>query len=109
MTNVISTRLEEKEIKILNEISKKEHIDRSALLRKFLLQQINEYRMNESAEKYRKGLVSLAEAATLAEVSIYTMMDFCQREQITAHQPTEDELKQEREQSQKLFQEFEEL
>ena len=104
MANVISTRMKEKEIRILNEISKKEHIDRSSLMRKFLVQQIQEYNMKESAEKYRKGLVSLAEAASLADVSIYKMMEFCQREQITAPQPNEDEMIQEMKNAQQIFQ-----
>ena len=103
MANVISTRMKEKEIKILNEISKKEHIDRSSLIRKFLIQQIQEYKMKESAEKYRKGLVSMAEAASLANVSIYAIMEFCQREQITAPQPSENEIKQEMKHAQQIF------
>ncbi|UYP46830.1 hypothetical protein NEF87_003115 [Candidatus Lokiarchaeum ossiferum] len=106
MTNVISTRLEENEIKILNEISQKEHIDRSALMRKFLLLQMQEYRMKEYSEKYRKGIVSMAEAATLADVSIYSMMEYCLREQICPPPPTEKELHEEIQNSQTLFQEL---
>jgi len=50
MTDVVSTRLDEKEIEELNEISKRERIDRSSLIRKFLLAQIQEYRLKESGE-----------------------------------------------------------
>ena len=42
MTDVVSTRLDEKEIEELNEISERERIDRSSLIRKFLLAQIQE-------------------------------------------------------------------
>ncbi len=72
MTDVVSTRLDEKEIEELNQICEKERIDRSALIRKFLLAQIAEYRMKEAGEKYRKGLVSLAEAATLRKCQYMT-------------------------------------
>ncbi|MHA1612611.1 MAG: UPF0175 family protein [Promethearchaeota archaeon] len=95
MSNVISTRMKKEEIEILNRISDKEHIDRSALMRKFILQQISEYKMKEAAEKYRKGVVSLAEAATMAKVSIYEMIEYCQREKITAPSPSDEEIAEE--------------
>lgn len=38
--------------------------------------------LKEAGEIYRKGLISLAEAAILAEVSIYVMMDFVEHEKI---------------------------
>jgi hypothetical protein len=40
MTDVVSTRLDEKEIEELNKICEKERIDRSSLMRKFLLAQM---------------------------------------------------------------------
>jgi metal-responsive CopG/Arc/MetJ family transcriptional regulator len=48
MTDVVPTRLDEKEIEELNQISEKERIDRSSLIRKFLLAQIEEYRLKDS-------------------------------------------------------------
>lgn len=108
MTQVVSTRLEEKEVEILNNIAEKEYIDRSALIRKFLLQQIKEYGMHDMAEKYRKGLVSMAEAASVADVSIYEMMEYCQREKIFPPMPSEDELRAESEEAAKVFQALEE-
>ncbi len=88
MTEIISTRLKKEEIDELNRISEREHIDRSALVRKFLIRQVQEYKMRDMAERYRKGLVSLAEAATAAGVSIYEMMDYLDREKITPPQTT---------------------
>ncbi len=61
-------------------------------------------RLKEISEKFRKGLVSMAEAATLAEASIYLMMEFCRREQITAPQPNKEEMQQEMKQAQHIFQ-----
>lgn len=106
MTGVVSTRLDEKEIKELNEISKREHIDRSSLIRKFLLAQIQEYRLRESGEKYRKGLVSMAEAATLAKVSIYKIMEYVEREKIQAPSLTDPEMEEDLKQSKKLSEEI---
>ncbi|MHA1275052.1 MAG: UPF0175 family protein [Promethearchaeota archaeon] len=103
MTNVISTRLDEKEIEELNRISRIERIDRSALVRKFILIQLAEYRMKDAGEKYRKGLVSLAEAATLAKVSIYAMMEYVEREKIQPPPLSKEEMKEELERSKEIF------
>lgn len=103
MANVVSTRLDEKEIEELNQISEKEHMDRSSLIRKFLLVQIEEYRLKEVGEKYRKGLVSLAEAATLAKVSIYIMMEYIEREKIQSPSLTEAEMEEDLKRSKKVF------
>ena len=67
MTGVVLTRLDEKEIEELNQISEKERIDRSAFIRKFLLTQIEEYRLKEVSENYRKGFVSLAETSFIVK------------------------------------------
>lgn len=77
-SKAVSTRLKENEIKRIEQIAKKEHIDRSALLRKFVLTSLKNYFVEESAKNYQKGLISLAEAATQAEVSIWEMMDYIQ-------------------------------
>jgi hypothetical protein len=95
MSRSISARLGEKEIELLNEIAKNERIDRSALVRKFVLQQIEEYQMKHMAEYYRKGVMSLAEAATAAHVSIYAMMIFCKREDIQPLDETDEEMERE--------------
>ena len=106
MTDVVSTRLDEKEIEELNLISEKERMDRSSLIRKFLLAQIEEYRLKDAGEKYRKGLVSLAEAAILAKVSIYKMMDYVEREKIQPPSLTDGEMEEELKSSKKLFEEM---
>ncbi len=106
MTDVVSTRLNEKEIEELNKISERESMDRSSLIRKFLLAQIQEYRLKESGEKYRKGLVSMAEAATLAKVSIYTMMDYVDREKIQSPSLSDSEMEEDFKRSKELFDEI---
>ncbi|MFO8018065.1 MAG: UPF0175 family protein [Promethearchaeia archaeon] len=103
MTDVISTRLDEKDVEELNKICEKEHLDRSALIRKFLLNQIKEYHMKEAGEKYRKGLVSLAEAATLAKVSIYEMMEYIDRERLESPSFSKEEMEAELKNSENLF------
>lgn len=59
--------------------------------------------MKAAGEKYRKGIVSLAEAATLARVSLYLMMDYVEREKIQAPALTEKEMQEELEKAETLF------
>ncbi len=108
MTDVVSTRLKKEEIEELNKICEKERIDRSALMRKFLLAQITEYKLKEAGEIYRKGLISLAEAATLAKVSIYAMMEYVEREKIQPPALTDEEMEEELIKTKKLFNEMKE-
>ncbi|MGV9203016.1 MAG: UPF0175 family protein [Promethearchaeia archaeon] len=64
---------------------------------------MKEYRMREAGEKFRKGLVSLAEAANLAEVSIYEMMEYIDREKIRSASLSEEEMEVELKESKHLF------
>ena len=92
MSKTVSTRLEENEIQKLNDIANEEHIDRSALIRKFLLDQVKLHEMKRAAEYYRKGVASLQEAATTAGVSLYDMMDFVEKEKIRPPVQSNDEI-----------------
>lgn len=82
MSKAVSTRLNEKELKKIEQVAKKENLDRSTLIRKFLLNGLKEYSMEESSKLYQEGRVSLAEAAMIAEVSLWEMIDFVQRRNI---------------------------
>ncbi|MHA1449219.1 MAG: hypothetical protein ACTSP4_07350 [Candidatus Hodarchaeales archaeon] len=92
MTKTVSTRLDEEELERLNEIARIENIDRSSLIRKFLLKQMKEYRMKEISVYYSKGIVSLQEAASAVNVSLYEMMDYVQKEKIRPPVQTKDEI-----------------
>ena len=52
-------------------------------------------RLNEAGKKYRKGLISLAEAAILSKVSIYDMMEYIEREKIQPPSLTDEEMEDE--------------
>ena len=106
MTKTISTRLSEEEIKELDEITEIEKIDRSALIRKLLLQQLKQYRMKKMAEYYRKGVTSLQEASTAAKVSLYEMMDYVEKEKIRPPPQKEEEILEELKQSNRLMEDL---
>lgn len=51
----ISTRLDEDELRKLHKILEMEHLERSSLLRKWILEKIEEYFMRIYGESFRKG------------------------------------------------------
>ena len=95
MSKTVSTRLKEKELKKLEEITNEEHLDRSSLIRRFILEQIKLHEMKKVSEYYRKGIMSLQEAATEANVSIYELMDYVQKEKIRPPIQSDEEINKE--------------
>ena len=95
--------MSEEEIELLNEIAEKENIDRSGLIRKFLIQQMKRYHLKKFAEFYRKGVISLQEAATAAKVSIYEMMEYVETEKIRPPVQSEEEILAEIEESSSIM------
>ncbi len=103
MSKTISTRIDEKDAEKLEKIAKKENIDRSALVRKFILQKLKEYEIKQMTDLYKKGIVSLQEAASQANVSLYEIMEYVQRENIHPPDQSKEEIISEIEQSKKYF------
>jgi predicted HTH domain antitoxin len=89
MTKTVSTRLNDEEVELLNKIAEEENIDRSSLIRKFVLDKMKFYKIQQMAKYYQQGVVSLQEAATQAKVTIYEMMAYLQKENI--HPPPQEE------------------
>jgi len=89
MSKTVSTRLNDEEVELLNAIAQEENMDRSSLIRKFVLDKMKGYQMQKLAKYYQQGVVSLQEAATQAKVSLYEMMAYVQKENI--HPPSQSE------------------
>lgn len=105
MSKTISIRLDDKDAEKLEKIAEKESLDRAALVRKFILQKIKEYEIKQMADLYQKGDVSLQEAASQANVSLYEMMEYIQKENIQPPEQSKEEILSEIEESKKYFNE----
>ena len=103
MSKTISTRIDDETAEKLEKIAEKENIDRSALVRKFILQKLKEYEIEQMTELYQKGIVSLQEAASQANVSLYEIMEYVQKENIHPPDQTKEEIIAEIEDSKKYF------
>ena len=105
MSKTISIRLDDKDAEKLEKIAEKESLDRAALVRKFILQKLKEYEVRQMADLYQKGVVSLQEAASQANVSLYEMMEYIQKENIQPPEQSKEEILSEIEESKKYFNE----
>ena len=103
MSKTISTRIDDETAEKLEKIAEKENIARSALVRKFILQKLKEYEIEQMTKLYQKGVVSLQEAASQANVSLYEIMEYVQKENIRPPDQTKEEIIAEIEDSKKYF------
>ena len=103
MSKTISTRIDNEDAEKLKKIAEKENIDRSALVRKFILQKLKEYEIKQMMDLYQKGIVSLQEAASQANVSLYEIMEYVQKENIRPPDQAREDIIAEIEDSKEYF------
>ncbi len=74
MTKQMNLRLEEDLIKEFEELAKEENLDRSALVRKILLEGLQQERLNFALQKYMLKEISIERAAEIAKISIHEII-----------------------------------
>ena len=57
-----------------------------------IIDKLEDYMLNKSAESYMKGNISLEEAAVRAKVSVWKMMDYLRENNITSPPETLEEI-----------------
>ena len=102
MTKAVSTRVSEETAEKLDEIAEEEHLDRATLLRKMLEEDIEEYLKSKAAESYETGEKSIEDAAEKAGVSVWEMIDYTQKHNITPPAEDTEELEKEYNESEKI-------
>lgn len=90
MAKTVTTRLDDGYVKKIDKIAARKGIDRSALLRSFLLCALKEHTMRDSLEDYKAGTTTLWEAAQRCNLSLWEMT----REVKRAHIHTSYDLKE---------------
>jgi len=91
-TKLITTRLPVEVVLELKSIAKEEHLNRASLVRKMVMDKLEEYSLKKSADAYRKGTASMEESAVRANVSIWKMMDYVRENNITPPPETPEEM-----------------
>ncbi|HIC91364.1 MAG TPA: ribbon-helix-helix protein, CopG family, partial [Syntrophaceae bacterium] len=62
MAVTITTRVEEELIKLIDEIARREGMDRSTVLRRFLIKAVKEWMVEKALQDYQQGKITLWQA-----------------------------------------------
>ena len=79
MAKTVTTRLDDKSVNKIDEMAAKKGIDRSALLRLFLINALKEQTIQDSLESYKSGTVTLWEAAQKCNLTLWEMIKEIQK------------------------------
>jgi predicted HTH domain antitoxin len=74
MPVTFTTRIEEDLANLIDEVSKEEGMDRSTVIRRFLMKAAKEYLIEKSLEEYEQGKVTLWQAAEKCSMSVWEMI-----------------------------------
>ncbi len=91
-TRVVTTRLPDIYIHELQSLAQEEHIERAVLIRKLLLDSLEDYMLKKAAESYQRGDIGIEEAAVRAKVSTWRMIEYLRKHNITSPPETLGEL-----------------
>ncbi|MBI4210695.1 MAG: UPF0175 family protein [Candidatus Diapherotrites archaeon] len=79
---VVTTRLDDKDLKELSEIENAEKADRAIVIRKLLARGTMAWRLESAVKKLRDREISIRKAAELARLPYSEMLDIMERENI---------------------------
>lgn len=92
MPITVTTRVEEELAKIIDDIARREGMDRSTIIRRFLLRAVKDWLIERSLEEYEQGKITLWQAAKRCNLSLWEIIDEVKKREI--HVPyTLEELK----------------
>jgi predicted HTH domain antitoxin len=77
-----TTRVEEGLAKVIDEIATKEGMDRSTVIRRFLMKATKEWLIKRSLEDYEEGKVTLWQAAARCDLSLWEMVEEVKKREI---------------------------
>ncbi len=74
MTKQMNLRLDDDLIKEFEELAEQENLDRSALVKKILIEGLQNERLNFAIQKYMLKEISIERAAEIAKISLHEMI-----------------------------------
>lgn len=75
MPITLTTRVDDELAKIIDEIARKEGMDRSTVIRRFLLKAVKDWLIEESLKEYEEGKITLWQAASKCGLSLWEMIN----------------------------------
>ncbi len=74
MPKTVTTRLDDQYVDKIDEMAAKKGIDRSALLRLFLINSLKEQTIRDSLDDYKSGIVTIWEVAQHCNLTLWEMI-----------------------------------
>ena len=82
MPVTVTTRVEDELAKAIDEVAKREGMDRSTVIRRFLLRAVRDWLIERSLEDYEEGKVTLWQAAAKCRLSLWEMISEVKRREV---------------------------
>jgi predicted HTH domain antitoxin len=82
-----SVRLTKEEAELLRQISEAELISEAALMRKFVLEGLRRYRLDQAIKRYQEGELDLSSAAQVAGLAVREFMGELHRRGVDIYGP----------------------
>ena len=82
MPVTFTTRVEEELAKVIDEVARREGLDRSTVIRRFLMKAVKEWLIERSLEDYEQGKVTLWQAAARCDMSLWEMISEVKKREI---------------------------
>lgn len=93
MPVTLTTRVDDELAKLIDEIARKEGMDRSTVIRRFLSEATQDWLIDRALKDYEEGRVTLWEAATKCGLSLWEMIEAAKKREVRVPY-TLDELKE---------------
>jgi len=93
MTATVSTRIEEKILSEIDEISKEKQMDRASLLRNLIVEGLSIEKKKKVMSMYKERRISIAKAAEMLNIDLWQMIDIIKEENLYIDY-SEEELKE---------------
>jgi predicted HTH domain antitoxin len=78
----VTTRVEEELAKIIDSIAKREGMDRSTVIRRFLLRAVKDWLIEKSLDEYEEGKLTLWQAAEKCGLSLWEVINEVKKREI---------------------------
>jgi predicted HTH domain antitoxin len=82
MPVTVTTRIEKDLAQVIDEVAKKEGLDRSTVIRRFLTQAAKEWLIEKNLKNYEQGKITLWQAATTCDMSLWEMIEEAKKREI---------------------------
>lgn len=90
MPVTVTTRVEDDLAKAIDEVARREGMDRSTVIRRFLSKAVRDWLVERSLEDYEEGKLTLWQAAAKCGLSLWEMIDEVKKREVHVPYTLED-------------------